>query len=189
MFGNERHDLGKASTKQLRSEGKVPCVLYGKNTLKHFAMYQGDFKKLVYTSDTYTVKLDLDGQVQKAILKDVQFHPVSEIILHADFFSVDESQPITIAIPVRVSGNSPGVREGGKLVKKITKMKVKGLLKDIPDFIDVNIDALELGKSIKVGEINVPGITLLEAPNNAIVSVDVTRATQQAAAAATPGKK
>lgn len=186
MFGLRRDGLGKSSTKQLRTEGKVPCVLYGgsMNEPLHFYMYASDFDLLVYTPNTYKVKLDVEGETHEAVLQDIQFHPVNETILHADFMKVVEDQPITLGIPVKISGNSPGVREGGKMVKKIRKMTVRGLMKDMPDFVDVNIDALELGKSIKVSDINIPGLTILDSPLNAIVSVTATRATREAAAAA-----
>lgn len=186
MFGVRRDNLGKSSTKLLRSEGKVPCVLYG-GTLQapvHFYMYSSDFQLLVYTPNTYKARLDLDGEIHEAVLQDIQFHPVNETILHADFMQVDELKPITLGIPVKVSGNSPGVREGGNLVKKIRKMSVRGLIKDMPDCIEVNIDSLELGKSIKVSDISLPGLAILDSPVNAIVSVTATRATREAAAAA-----
>ncbi len=119
---------------------KVPCVLYGTSGQhSHFALYSADFKNLVYTPNTYTVQLDIDGTKHKAILQDIQYHPVSDVIVHADFLAIQEDKPVELGIPVRVIGNSPGVREGGKLVSKIKKLRVRGLLKDLPDAIEVNI--------------------------------------------------
>lgn len=188
MFGEKRSNTGKRDSKDLRNGGKVPCVLYGnKAEPVHFFIYAADFTDILYTPNTYTAKLSIDGTVCKAILKDVQFHPVNESILHADFMAIDESQPVVMEIPVKVVGNSPGVRAGGQLEKKIKKLRVKALISSMPDSIEVNIDKVELGKSVKVGEISVAGLVFLDAAANAIVSVAATRGTRQEANA-TAGK-
>ncbi|MDZ4757315.1 MAG: 50S ribosomal protein L25/general stress protein Ctc [Bacteroidota bacterium] len=189
LFGNKRETTGKRGSKDLRNTGKVPCVLYGGDQKEplHFYMYASDFKDIVYTPNTYKAKLDVDGEIYNAIIQQVQYHPVNDTIIHVDFLAVSDDKPVTMQIPVNITGNSPGVRAGGKMVKKIRKMTLRGLIKDFPDFVEVKIDALELGKSIKVQDINLPGITILDAPANAIVSVTVTRSTKQEAAA-TPGK-
>lgn len=185
MFGTARTDVGKVSTKSLRKEGKVPCVLYGGTDHVHFTIYEPDFKLLVYTPNTFKVKLDIDGKVYRAILKDIQFHPVNDSIVHADFFEIDENKPFEIGIPVKVEGNSIGVRQGGKLIMKAKKLRVKGLSSVLPDFIEVNVENLEIGKSIKVADITPPaGLTFLDSPNNPVVSVNTTRAAQEAAKAA-----
>ncbi len=189
MFGEKRSETGKVSTKLLRTEGKVPCVLYGnKAEPVHFFIYSADFKDIVYTPNTYTAKLSIDGQVCKAMLKDLQFHPVNESILHADFMTLSEDKPVVLEIPVKVVGNSPGVRAGGQLEKKIKKLRIRGLIKDMPDFIEVNIDSLEMAKSIKVGELSAANLTFMDSPVNAILSVVSTRAVKQAdtVAAAAP---
>jgi large subunit ribosomal protein L25 len=184
LFGHARTDVGKVSTKALREEGKVPCVLYGGTDHVHFSMYEPDFKLLVYTPNTYKVKLDIDGKEYRAILKDIQFHPVNDSIVHADFLEIHEDKAVEIGIPVKLVGNSIGVRQGGKLVVKSKKLKVKALPSQLPDFIEVNIDTLEIGKSIKVADITATaGITLLDSPNNPVVSVNTTRAAQEAAKA------
>lgn len=184
MFGTARTDVGKVSTKTLRKEGKVPCVLYGGNDHIHFSMYEPDFKLLVYTPNTYKVKLDIDGKIYRAILKDIQYHPVNDSILHADFLAISDDKAVEIGIPVKVVGNSVGVRQGGKLVVKAKKLRVKALPSQLPDFIEVNIETLEIGKSIKVGDLQAAaGITLLDSPNNPVVSVNTTRAAQEAAKA------
>jgi large subunit ribosomal protein L25 len=192
MFGYLRDGVGKSSTKTLRNEGKVPCVLYGggKESV-NFSMYSADFKQLVYTPNTYKVKLDIDGKIYRAVLKDIQFHPVNDSILHADFQEIDETKEIEIGIPIKLVGNSVGVRAGGKLVVKSNKLRVRALSANLPDFIEINIDNLDIGKSIKVGEINVPNMKLMDAPNNSVVSVKTTRAAQEAekAAAAEAKKK
>jgi len=190
MFGYLREGLGKSATKQVRNEGKVPCVLYGGKEHIHFSMFAQDFKSLVYTPNTYKVKLDLDGKIFRAILKDIQFHPVNDAILHADFMEIDEAKPIELSVPIKIVGNSVGVRAGGKLVVKNPKVRVKALSSLMPDFIEVNIDTLEIGKSIKVGELSVENLTFLDSPNNQILSVKTTRAAAaDEKAAATPAKK
>ncbi len=180
--GNKRSDVGTSSAKSLREEGMVPCVLYGGNENVNFAVYREDFSNLVYTPNTYKVKLDIDGQSYQAILQDIQFHPVNDTIVHVDFLRVFDDKPVTISVPVKLVGNAAGVRAGGKLLQKIKKLKVKGFIKDMPDSIEVNIDHLELGKSIKVGEVKADKITILDSPANALVSVLATRASKEAAA-------
>lgn len=181
-------DLGTRTAKVLRSEGKVPCVLYGEGKeAMHFAVYQADFKNLVYTPNVYKVRLDIDGKSHDAILQDIQFHPVSDAILHADFLKVDASKKVIMDIPVRVVGNSPGVRAGGKLVTKINKLRVRGFIQDLPDYIDVSIDTLEIGQSAKVRHLSVDKMEILDAKENAILTVKTTRALMQAAAES--GKK
>ncbi|MBC7383094.1 MAG: 50S ribosomal protein L25/general stress protein Ctc [Bacteroidia bacterium] len=192
LFGNKRPETGKVSSKSLRIEGKVPCVLYGGSEHIHFSVYSPDFKILVYTPNTYKVKLDIDGKTYDAVLQDLQFHPVNDIILHADFLEVHEDREVEIGVPVKLIGNSIGVRQGGKLVVKTKKLRVRALPSLLPDFIEINIDALEIGKSIKVGDVNAEGLNLLDSPNNPVVSIITTRAVQEAAKAdekATPAKK
>jgi large subunit ribosomal protein L25 len=190
MFGYLRDGVGKSSTKVIRNEGKVPCVLYGggKESI-NFSMYSADFKQLVYTPDTFKVKLDIDGKEYRAILKDMQFHPVNDSILHADFQEIDENKEVILGIPVKLVGNSVGVRAGGKLAVKQNKLTVKALPKHLPDFIEVNIDNLEIGKAIKVGEVKVQNMILLDSPNNPVVTVKTTRAAQEEAKAAAAADK
>lgn len=190
MFGYLRDGVGKASTKTLRNEGKVPCVMYGPNEHIHFSMYSADFKPLVYTPNAYKVKLDIDGKIYRAILKDIQFHPVNDSILHADFLEIKDDKEIEMMIPVKLTGNSVGVRQGGKLIVKYKKLRVSCLPPNLPDFIEISIDTLEIGKSVKVSEVATNNFKLLDAPNNPVVSVKVTRASvEEAKAAAAPAKK
>jgi len=175
LTGELRSDLGSKYSRAMRNEGKVPCVLYGGGEHIHFFVYSPDFKALVYTPNTYKVQLTIEGKKYMAILHDMQFHPVNEAILHADFLAVDEKNPITVSIPVTVEGNSPGVRAGGKLIQKIQRLKIKGLIKDIPDSIVINIDGLDLGQSTKVKNVDVPNIQILDNKDNAIVSIKLTR--------------
>jgi large subunit ribosomal protein L25 len=181
MFGYLRDGVGKSSTKALRNEGKVPCVLYGGKENINFSMYSADFKNLVYTPNTYKVQLDIDGTIYKAVLKDIQFHPVNDSILHADFLAIHDDKEVEMLIPVKVVGNSVGVRAGGKLIVKSKKLRVKALPKNLPDFIEVNIETLDIGGSLKVANVEVENLTLLDSPNNPIVSIKTTRAAQSAA--------
>lgn len=184
IIGEPRTDLGTSASRQLREDGKVPCVVYGTDINENFTVYRDDFKNLVYTPNTYLVQLEIGKNKYKSILKDIQFHPVNDLINHVDFMAISEDKPVSIAIPVKVTGNSPGVRAGGKLMVKIKKLRVRGLIKDMPDFIEVNIDKVEMGKSVKVGEINVDNLELLDAAANAILSVVATRASRSASAEA-----
>lgn len=181
LKGEPRTDLGTTASKHLRKEGKVPCVLYGDGSSVNFSVYADDFRNLIYTPNTYTVKIEVGNDSYKAILQDVQFHPVNDDLRHVDFLAVSDDKPVVLDLPVKVTGNSPGVRSGGKLMVKMKKLRVRGLIKNLPDYIEANIDHLELGKSVKVGEITVPNIELLDSPNNAILSVEATRATREAA--------
>jgi large subunit ribosomal protein L25 len=181
MFGYKRNDLGKAATKAVRAAGKVPCVLYGGKEHIHFTMYESDFKLLVYTPNTYKVQLDIDGTIVKTVLKDIQFHPVNDSIIHADFLELNENKEIEVFIPIKCVGNSVGVRQGGKLMIKQQKLRVKGLPANLPEFIEIKIDALEIGKAIVVKELSSPNIVLLDSPNNPVVSVKSTRAAVSAA--------
>ncbi|MCB0734524.1 MAG: 50S ribosomal protein L25 [Bacteroidetes bacterium] len=181
LKGEVRTELGKAATKQVRAKGMTPCVLYGTGENVHFSVYEADFKNLVYTPNTYLVRLDTGKNQIIAKLQDLQFHPVSESIIHADFLAVDLEKPLEIALPIKVVGNSPGVRAGGKLRIKIKKLRVSGLVQDMPEYIEVDISKLAIGKSVRVRDLNVPNITLLDTPENSVVSVVVTRAARSAA--------
>lgn len=193
LTGELRPSLGTKDAKTLRNEGKVPCVLYGGGEQVHFFVYSPDFNALVYTPNTYKVQLTIEGKQYLAILQDMQFHPVNESILHADFLSVDENKSVVLSIPIKVSGNSPGVRAGGKLIQKIQRLKVRGSINKIPDFVEIAIDKLEIGQSVKVKELVIKDVEILDAPENAAVSVKITRnvvtPADAAAAGAAPAAK
>ncbi len=176
LFGNKRSQIGKTNTKAIRTEGKVPCVLYGGKENLHFTIYEADFKQLVYTPNTYKVQLDVDGQIFKTILKDIQFHPVNDSIIHADFFEINEDIDVELYIPIKFKGNAIGVRNGGKLIVKSSKIRVRGLPKNLPDFLEVDVEGLEIGKAIKIKDLSSPNIILLDSPDNLVVTVRVTRA-------------
>jgi len=181
MFGYLREGVGKTSTKQLRNEGKVPCVMYGPNEHIHFSMYSADFKLLVYTPNAYKVKLEIDGKIYRSILKDIQFHPVNDSILHADFLEIQDDKEVEMLIPVKLTGNSVGVRAGGKLALKSKKLLVRCLPPNLPDYIEIAIDDMNIGSVVKVADVKVSNMVLLDSPNNPVVSVKVTRAVAEEA--------
>ena len=183
MSGSPRENVGKKDAKALRIKGLVPCVLYGGAEQIHFSADEKAFKPLIFTPDAHTVELEISGKKYNAILQDVQYHAINDRLMHVDFLHVDASKPVVIAIPVAVHGIAPGVREGGKLLVKLRKMKVRSLLNNLPDKINIDISHLEIGQSVKVEHLQAqnPEIAFLDAPNVAVVSVSATRASRQAA--------
>ena len=189
ISGSLRENVGKRDAKELRYQELVPAVLYGGATQTHFAVSAADLKPVVYTPVVHFIDLEIAGVKSQAIIKDLQFHPLTEQILHVDFLLLDPKKPITIEIPIRLTGSSPGVKSGGKLVQKLRKLRVKALPNDHLDNIDVSIEPLEVGKSVRVSEIKVANLTILNAPEDTIVSVTTSRALRQAEQEATAGKK
>ena len=159
ISGSPRENVGKKDSKALRVQGLVPCVLYGGKGQVHFSVKEADFKPLVYTPEANTVELEISGAKYNAILQDIQFHNISDKIQHVDFFQVDEAKPVIIAIPVKVQGVAPGVREGGSLITKMRKLKVRAFLKDLPDNIIVDISGLSIGQSVRIGELKTEKVT------------------------------
>jgi large subunit ribosomal protein L25 len=176
IIGYKRANLGKKESNDLRAEGSVPCVMYGGKEQVHFSAPMILFRDLVYTPDAHMVNLNIEGTIYRCILKDIQFHPVSETILHADFLQVFEDKPVKMDIPVRMEGTSPGVIGGGKLNIKNRKLTVKATPDSLPDYIPVDISKLALGKSIKVGELKAEGYEILTSPNVSIATVEIPRA-------------
>ena len=187
ISGSLRESVGTKDAKKQRKEGKVPCVLYGGSEQLHFVTEEVSFKKLVYSPDAYTVVLDVNGKNYNAILQDIQYHPVGDNILHADFLEIFEDKPVTIHVPVRVTGTAPGILKGGKLIEKLRKLKIKALPVNLPDFIIADISSLEIGQSVRVSDISLDNITLLDSPNSVIVGVRVTRVVVEEAPKAAEG--
>ena len=175
LSGSLRGNVGKKDAKSLRYEGKVPCVIYGGNEQIHFSAEQSAFKPILFTPETYVIEINVDGKVYKTILKDVQYHPVGDHVLHADFYEVKEKRPVIVNIPIKLKGTAPGVIRGGKLKAKLTHLKVKGLLANLPEFIEINVSKLNIGQSIKVKDIKVPELILLNDTNSVVVSVKTAR--------------
>ena len=189
--GSLRAETGKKATRELRNNDIVPCVLYGVQkdengnpVATHFTVTTDGLRNLVYTPHIYVVDLNIDGKIVNAIMKDIQFHPVTDKILHVDFYQIDEAKPIVMEVPVQLEGLAEGVKAGGKLALQIRKLKVKALYNVIPERLVVNVTNLGLGKTIKVGELNYEGLELLNAKEAVVCAVKLTRAARGAQAAA-----
>jgi large subunit ribosomal protein L25 len=172
----ERKNVGKTSTRALRNQGNVPCVLYGGEKQVTFCAHENDFRKLVYTADTFVVELDINGSKTKAIMQDIQFHPVTDKILHIDFLEVFDGKPVTISLPVILEGVAIGVKNGGNLMFRRPKIITKGLVANLPDAITINIENLTIGMFIYIKDIEVEGAEFLAPPNSVVVGVKTARA-------------
>ena len=181
IVGYKRANLGKSDSQKLRNEGFVPCVVYGGNEQVHFYAPMILFRELVYTNEAHFVHLNIEGDESEAILQEVQFHPVSEIILHADFLKVETGRKIKMSIPIRLVGKAPGIDKGGALVRKRATLKVAGFPKDMPDHIDVDVSTLDFHHAVKVGDMKIEGLEFLDPKAAAIASVEVPRAAKLAA--------
>ena len=186
LKGEVREDFGKKAAQRYRTEGFIPCVVYGGHGEENvnFVVKAGDVRKLIYTPEVFLVNLDFGKNKMQAILKDIQFHPVKDDILHIDFFHVFEKVPVVIDIPVRLQGLAAGVRAGGKLSLDMRKLKVKALPSKLPEELVIDVEKLELGKSIQVGELDFEGLEMMNAKNAVVCRVQLTRAARGAAAAA-----
>ena len=188
ISGSPRENVGKRDAKELRYQGLVPAVLYGGTTQTHFSVSAADLKPVIYTPVVHFIDITVAGVKSQAIIQDIQFHPLTEKILHVDFLLLDEKKPIAIEIPIRLTGTSPGVKMGGKLVQKLRKLRIKALPKDHLDNIDVSIEGLEVGKSVRVADLKFDKLTITNAVEDTIVSVTTSRALRQAEQE-TAGKK
>ncbi len=175
ISGSPRENVGKRDAKEQRANGMIPCVLYGGKEQYQFAVEEEQFRKLLYTPEVLFVDLKVGDKECRAIVQATQFHPITDKLLHVDFLEVVDGKPITIEIPVRITGTSPGILRGGKLSKKVRKLRVKGELNDIPEVITVDISNLEINESIKVNSLSIDKIQFLEVPTKIIVSVLTTR--------------
>jgi large subunit ribosomal protein L25 len=171
----ERQNVGKSNTRALRNQGNVPCVLYGGEKQVNFYAHENDFRKLVYTPDTFIAELNIDGTVTRAIMQDIQFHPVTDKILHIDFLEIIEGKPITITLPVILEGAAPGVKNGGNLMFRRPKIITKGLAAKLPDAITLNIDHLKIGMFIYIKDIEMEGCEFLAPGNSVVVGVKTAR--------------
>lgn len=175
ISGSPRVNVGKKDANELRRNGMIPCVVYGGKEQIHFAAPEAQFVKLVYTPDAHQVKLDIGGRQVDAVMKDIQFHKMTDKILHIDFLEIQASKPVVVSIPVKLEGNAPGVKAGGKLNKKMRTLKVKGPIDKMPDYVTLDVSKLEIGNAIKVQDVKLNGLQLLDIPSNTVVSVKVTR--------------
>ena len=214
LAAEPRTNLGKKAAKTLRSEGKIPVVLNGgevfdlpfNGELKageklveigngkglittDLVVSNEDVRKLIYTPDIFAVELDFNGQKRMAVLKDIQFHPVKDAVLHLDFLEVNDNKPVVIEVPVKLEGHAEGVKAGGKLALSMKKLKVKAIYTDVPERLVINVDNLGLGKTLQVGELNFDNLELVNAKNAVVCAVQLTRAARGAAAAAAAAGK
>lgn len=179
--GSKRESVGKKATKALRNADMVPCVIYGGDQPLHFAAEAKAFKNLVYTPNVYTASIEVGGNTIPAILQDIQFHPVSDKILHVDFYQLFEDKEVTMNIPVRLVGKSKGVMVGGALRHNIRKMRVKAVPANLPDFIEADITELEIGNKLYVTELKSDKFTILHPDNTVVAQVRMSRNAQKAA--------
>tara|TARA_B110000091_G_scaffold19829_1_gene18760 strand:- start:1093 stop:1704 length:612 start_codon:yes stop_codon:yes gene_type:complete len=173
--GSKRESVGKVATKALRNAGMVPCVIYGGNEPVHFSAEEKAFKKLVYTPDVFTASLDVDGQKTTAILQDIQFHPVSDRILHVDFYQLFDDKEVTMKIPVKLTGTSPGVLNGGSLRFTNRKLKIKALPANLPDYVTADISELKIGSKLLVTSLFNDEYTFMHPDNTVVVQVRTSR--------------
>ena len=182
--GTVREAVGKKDTKKLRAQGLVPGVIYGGEEPLHFYAPEKEFKSLIYTPNVYLVNLDIDGTVYQSIIQDSQFHPVKEQLLHVDFLRISDDKTVKIEVPVKVEGFAKGIRNGGKLKLNLRTLKVKGMVKHLPDTININVDDLDVGQSIKVGSLKRDNLEFLNAKAVPVITIMITRAAKAAAGAA-----
>ena len=182
-----REHLGKKSTNSLRAEDNVPCVMYMEKENLHFYAHENAFRGLVYTPDVFLVNLEVAGKSYKAVMKEIQFHPVSDRLQHIDFMQVSEDKPVTIDIPLKITSESSGVKAGGKLRVKRRTLKVKGLTKYIPDHMTIDITGLGIGQSVKIGDLNYENLDIIDNKRAMIVAVEVSRVSLKEEEAAAPG--
>lgn len=185
LTGSLRTDLGKKATKALRRAEMVPCELYGGEENIHFAVSEKDLNKLFFTPETFIVKFNVEGKEFTCVMREVQFHAVSDRALHVDFYQVFEDKAFEVQVPIKVEGFAKGVQSGGKLAVNLRKIKVKGLMKDLPEFLPIDVTELGLGKSTQIKELAFENLELMNAANAVVVQVKLTRAARAAAQAAT----
>ena len=174
--GSQRESVGKKATKALRNAGQVPCVLYGGDKPVHFSAPELAFSKLVYTPNAHTVVINLDnGEVLNAVLQDIQFHPVTDRILHVDFYQLFEDKEIALNIPVNLVGNSKGVKNGGVLRRNNRKLRIKALPANLPDFIEIDITPLKIGDKVAVGDLPTGDYTFLQTDTTVVCRVSTSR--------------
>ena len=187
--GSERESVGKVATKAVRDAGMVPCVIYGGKQPVHFSAETKAFKSLVYTPNAHTVVVDLEGKTFNAVLQDIQFHPVSDAILHIDFFQLTDDKEIIMEVPVKVTGTSPGVLLGGVLNLNQRRLKVKALPKNLPDFVEASISELQMGNKLYVTKLETKNFKLMHPDNTVVCQVKISRAAMKAAQEAAKAAK
>ena len=189
ISGSPRENVGKRDAKELRYEGKVPAVLYGGKEQQHLAVALADLRDVIYTPEVNFVEVDVNGAKTKAIVKDTQFHPLTDVLMHIDFLQLFDEKEIVMEIPVKLTGTSPGVKMGGKLIQKLRKLRVKALPADMPQNVEVSLEKLEVGSLFRVRDLQGNKYAITNTPEDTIVSVAMSRALKQAETEAAKGKK
>jgi large subunit ribosomal protein L25 len=177
--GSFRKELGKKSSKELRKANNVPCVIYGGKENIHFYTHENNFKNLIYTPDAHLVNLKIEGKEFNVVLKDIQFHPVSDRIIHIDFTEVAINKPVIIGVPIKVIGDSVGIKAGGKLRIRRRSLLVKGIALDIPEFLPIDITEVKIHQTIKVGDLSFDKIELLDPKKSMVLAVATSRVAQK----------
>jgi large subunit ribosomal protein L25 len=175
LSGSLRENVGKKDAKKHRKEGNVPCVMYGGKEQIHFVASDKAFRKLIFTPEVYIFNLDIAGKTYNTIIQEIQFHPVTDNILHIDFLEIQPEKQVVIGVPVKVTGTAPGVLKGGKLILKTRKLKISALMQFLPDDITVSIDPLDIGDSVKVSDLVQENISFMDPPNTVVVTVRTAR--------------
>jgi large subunit ribosomal protein L25 len=175
LSGSIRSNVGKKDAAALRNAELVPCVLYGQGEQTHFAVKRNDIDKIVFSPEVYLVELEIEGKKAKGIIRELQQHATKDTIQHVDFLELNDTKTVRIGLPVRVTGSSKGVMAGGKLMQTFRRLNCVGLAKDLPDAITLDVSKLKIGKSVRVGEINIPGVKFLDPANAVVVSVKMAR--------------
>jgi large subunit ribosomal protein L25 len=175
MSGSLRESVGKKDAKLQRSEGKIPCVLYGGKEQYKFVADEKSFHQIVFSPESFFIKLDLDGKRHDCVLKDIQYHPVSDTILHADFIEFEMDKPLTMSVPVKFEGNAPGLIKGGQIVKKFRKLNVRALPADMPEAVVIDISELDIEQKITIGELVQEKYKILEKPERYVIAIRATR--------------
>ncbi len=175
LSGSPRAGVGKKDAKALRNDNRVPCVLYGQGEQMHFSVRSIDVEKLIFSPDVFQIELDIDGTKKKAVIHDMQMHPVKDKPLHIDFFELDDNKEVKLALPVRTKGSAIGVMNGGKLRQNYRKLNVVGLPDALPEAINIEISNLRIGQSVRVGGLNVEGVKFLDPADAVVISVKMAR--------------
>jgi large subunit ribosomal protein L25 len=175
LSGSPRANVGKKDAALTRNNGQVPCVLYGSGEQTHFAVKAVSLEKLIFSPEVYQFELEIDGKVKKAVVRELQQHPIKGTIQHVDFLELEDNKPVRVALPVRLTGSARGVMSGGKLMQSYRNLKLIGLPGNIPDAITLDISKLKIGQSIRIKQVEIPGITILEPMNSVVVGVRMAR--------------
>jgi len=175
LSGSLRENVGKKDAKALRNQERVPCVLYGGEKQVHFSLTQKQFAQLIFTPEVFVIELTLNNETVKVILQDIQYHPVSDLVIHADFLQITEGKAVTVSLPTAFEGASIGVLAGGRLEKKMRKIRVKGLIENLPEGFTIDIEPLAIGDSVRVKDLSIEGVEFLDVPGSVIVAVKTAR--------------